>query len=212
MRYANKHGHYELNNFPCCAQIVVLNHSFVDPAHRGEGLGTKYHKKRLNQIEKLGYDYSMCTVVDGNVPQIKILEAAGWKRLDTFFNRETEKVVHVYGRHVREEAKVEQPRPVAVVNAVAPAPVAVPTYHEIFEQVRTIIVDMLGVNANSVTYQSHIEDDLGGDDLDCVELVMAYEEHFGVHISDEDLERHKIVGEMVTSIQGLLHAKANNLD
>ena len=53
------------------------------------------------------------------------------------------------------------------------------------EKVRDIIVDKLGVAAEKVKDDSHFIDDLGADSLDTVELVMAFEEEFGVEIPDE---------------------------
>ena len=57
------------------------------------------------------------------------------------------------------------------------------------EQVRTIIVEQLGVDAAEVTAAASFVDDLGADSLDTVELVMAFEEEFDLEIADEDAER-----------------------
>lgn len=96
-------GFYELNPFPGCNQIVVSNHSWVTWENRGKGLGTAIHQERLGRIKLLGYDYAICTVRADNVPQIKILTAAGWKFLDEFLNRETGHTVLLYGRKVDHE-------------------------------------------------------------------------------------------------------------
>lgn len=55
-------------------------------------------------------------------------------------------------------------------------------------QVKDIIVDKLGVAAEKVKDDAHFIDDLGADSLDTVELVMAFEEEFGVEIPDEDAQ------------------------
>lgn len=55
-------------------------------------------------------------------------------------------------------------------------------------QVKDIIVDRLGVAAEKVKDDAHFIDDLGADSLDTVELVMAFEEEFGVEIPDEDAQ------------------------
>ena len=57
------------------------------------------------------------------------------------------------------------------------------------ERVRDLIVEQLGVNADQVTKNASFVDDLGADSLDTVELVMAFEEEFGLDIPDEDAEK-----------------------
>ena len=57
------------------------------------------------------------------------------------------------------------------------------------EKVKSIIVEQLGVEADEVTPAASFTDDLGADSLDIVELVMAFEEEFGIEIPDEDAEK-----------------------
>lgn len=57
------------------------------------------------------------------------------------------------------------------------------------ERVKKIIVDQLGVDEEEVTHEAHFVEDLGADSLDTVELVMAFEEEFGLEIPDEDAEK-----------------------
>jgi acyl carrier protein len=61
------------------------------------------------------------------------------------------------------------------------------------EKVKSIIVDQLGVNEAEVTGTASFVDDLGADSLDTIELVMAFEEAFGIEIPDEDAEKIKTV-------------------
>ena len=70
------------------------------------------------------------------------------------------------------------------------------------EQVRTIIVEQLGVDAAEVTAEASFIDDLGADSLDTVELVMAFEEEFDLEIADEDAEKITKVQDAVTYIDG----------
>lgn len=56
------------------------------------------------------------------------------------------------------------------------------------EKVKEIIVEKLGVAADKVKEEAHFIEDLGADSLDTVELVMAFEEEFGVEIPDEDAQ------------------------
>ena len=57
------------------------------------------------------------------------------------------------------------------------------------ERVRDLVVEQLGVSQDQVTPQASFIDDLGADSLDTVELVMAFEEEFGIDIPDEDAEK-----------------------
>jgi acyl carrier protein len=61
-------------------------------------------------------------------------------------------------------------------------------------KVREIIVNELGVEAEKVTPEASFVEDLGADSLDTVELVMAFEEEFGIDIPDEDAEKLRTVG------------------
>lgn len=67
-------------------------------------------------------------------------------------------------------------------------------------RVKEIIIDELGVEADKVTPDASFVDDLGADSLDTVELVMAFEEEFGIDIPDEDAERMRTVGDAVSYI------------
>lgn len=69
-----------------------------------------------------------------------------------------------------------------------------------FEKVRDIVVEQLGVEADDVTLESTFIDDLGADSLDIVELIMAFEEVFGIEIPDEAAEKIKTVQDVVTYI------------
>jgi len=67
-----------------------------------------------------------------------------------------------------------------------------------FEKVKKIIVDELGVDPNEVSKEASFIDDLGADSLATVELVMAFEKEFGVSIPDEDAEKMKTVGDVLS--------------
>src|SRR6201989_3052177 len=68
-------------------------------------------------------------------------------------------------------------------------------------KVKTIIVEQLGVDEEEVTPDASFVDDLGADSLDTVELVMAFEEEFGIEIPDEDAEKITRVKEAVEYIE-----------
>ena len=69
------------------------------------------------------------------------------------------------------------------------------------ERVKQIIVEQLGVDEEEVTPDASFVDDLGADSLDTVELVMAFEEEFGIEIPDEDAEKITRVKEAVDYIE-----------
>jgi len=73
----------------------------------------------------------------------------------------------------------------------------------IFEKVKEIIVDELGVEASEVTLEANLNDDLGADSLDAVELIMALEDEFEIKVSDEAAQGFKTVQEIVEYIEQL---------
>ncbi len=75
------------------------------------------------------------------------------------------------------------------------------------ERVKQIIVEQLGVDEGEVTPTASFVDDLGADSLDTVELVMAFEEAFGIEIPDEDAEKIATVKDAVDYIQKHASAK-----
>jgi len=68
------------------------------------------------------------------------------------------------------------------------------------EKVKSIIVEQLGVDQEEVTPAASFTDDLGADSLDIVELVMAFEEEFGIEIPDEDAENITTVQDAINYI------------
>jgi acyl carrier protein len=71
----------------------------------------------------------------------------------------------------------------------------------IAERVKSIIVEQLGVDEEEVTQEASFTDDLGADSLDIVELVMAFEEEFGIEIPDEDAEKISNVRDAISYIE-----------
>ncbi|KAA0253856.1 acyl carrier protein [Acidobacteria bacterium ACD] len=74
------------------------------------------------------------------------------------------------------------------------------------EKVKSIIVDQLGVQADEVKPEASFVDDLGADSLDTVELVMAFEEAFGIEIPDEEAEKIQKVKDAIAYIEA--HGKS----
>ncbi len=74
------------------------------------------------------------------------------------------------------------------------------TENQVFEKVKKVIVDGLGVSEDIIKLESSYTDDLGADSLDTVELVMALEEEFGTEIADEEAEQLTTVQKTVDFI------------
>ncbi len=72
---------------------------------------------------------------------------------------------------------------------------------EVFEKVKAIIVEQLGVAETAVEMEASFIDDLGADSLDIVELVMALEEEFDLEIPDSEAEKVVTVGDVVDYIK-----------
>lgn len=72
---------------------------------------------------------------------------------------------------------------------------------DIAERVKKIVVKQLGVEDDKVTETASFIDDLGADSLDTVELVMMFEEEFGVEIPDDAAEKIQTVGDAVKFIE-----------
>ena len=69
------------------------------------------------------------------------------------------------------------------------------------DRVKKIVAEHLGVEETKVTENANFIDDLGADSLDTVELVMAFEDEFGLSIEDSEAENFKTVGDIVSYIE-----------
>ncbi len=69
------------------------------------------------------------------------------------------------------------------------------------DRVKDLVVEQLGVSQDQVSPQASFIDDLGADSLDTVELVMAFEEEFGIDIPDEDAEKIMVVGDAIKYLE-----------
>lgn len=72
----------------------------------------------------------------------------------------------------------------------------------VLEKLTGIIVEELGVDAEEVTLEASLSDDLGADSLDAVELIMAIEDEFDIKVSDDVAQTFETVGQIVAFIEG----------
>ena len=70
-----------------------------------------------------------------------------------------------------------------------------------FEQVKSIIVELLAVDPAKVTKEARFREDLEADSLDLVELIMEFEDEFGGEISDEDAQKITTVGDAISFLE-----------
>ena len=68
---------------------------------------------------------------------------------------------------------------------------------EVFERVKEVLTEQLGVDENEITEDASFQQDLDADSLDLVELIMELEDQFGLKISDEDAQKIETVGQAV---------------
>ena len=72
---------------------------------------------------------------------------------------------------------------------------------DIFDKLKEIVVDQLGVAESEVTIEAHFQDDLGADSLDIVEMIMELESNFNIEVSDDKAEMLQTVGDVVKFIK-----------
>jgi len=73
-----------------------------------------------------------------------------------------------------------------------------------FERIKSLIVQELGVDADKVTLEARLADDLGADSLDAVELIMAIEEEFDIEVNDEAAQQINQVKDIVEQVEKLV--------
>lgn len=72
---------------------------------------------------------------------------------------------------------------------------------EVFDKIKEIIADQLGIDEDDITPDASLIDDLGADSLDIVELIMYFEDEFDMEISDEDIEEMETIQDIINYIE-----------
>ena len=91
----------EIDTFPGCG-VLCVSHG-VYKVRNIPGEGKKAHAERLAEMRKLGYQFAMCTVVDTNIAQVKIMERFLWKKLFTFTSDKTGNDVSMWLKALSDE-------------------------------------------------------------------------------------------------------------
>ena len=71
----------------------------------------------------------------------------------------------------------------------------------VFEKIKEIIIDELGIDESKVTMDARFKEDLGADSLDAVEIIMQVEEEFGVEITEDVIQNMTVIGDIVKYIE-----------
>ncbi len=71
----------------------------------------------------------------------------------------------------------------------------------VFEKVKVILAEQFDIDEDTITMETNIQDDLGADSLDVVDLLMSIEDEFEVEVPDEEIENIRTVGELVSFIE-----------
>jgi acyl carrier protein len=77
---------------------------------------------------------------------------------------------------------------------------------DLYERIKDIIVEQLGVDEDKVTLDARFREDLEADSLDLVELIMAMEDEFGGEISDEEAQQLKTVGQAIEYLKSRMES------
>ena len=111
MRHKLEFGAFEIDSLPGNSQIAMCHHFMVLNQYRGKGRGRELKEYQEQVLEQMHYGYAIATVAAHNIPQIKIMEATGWKRLDTFYNVRHGEMTIIWGKHLKDGQSAPQLQP-----------------------------------------------------------------------------------------------------
>lgn len=99
-RFATDKSVRIFSDFPGMPQVCVSHDAMMYIEHRKQGHGHAEHVKGIEKMKELSYDYALCFVRTDNVAQIKILEKANWKQIQSFIWTHGCDTYHLYGRAI----------------------------------------------------------------------------------------------------------------
>jgi GNAT superfamily N-acetyltransferase len=91
---------WEIEPMSGCNGIAIFKKVEIMEEYRGKGLGTQFLNLRETLAKDFGYSSLLCTIVDTNEPQKKIMDKLGWKLLNQFTNSHTSNNVLLYGKNI----------------------------------------------------------------------------------------------------------------
>ena len=103
-RFSTQFGAYEIDSTPGQPQVAHCHSLFVFSGVRGSGYGHKLKNHQNAKRAELGYDFATCTVATANMPQLRVLQSAGWVQLSQFKNSRTGEKTEVWGYSVQKES------------------------------------------------------------------------------------------------------------
>lgn len=101
MRFGDANGSYSISDMPGNPQVAISHNTFIFKPLRGKGLGDYQHKQRLAHIKALGYDMVICTVLESNKAQHKILSNNKWVWVMSFRSSRSDEDIRFYCRQMR---------------------------------------------------------------------------------------------------------------
>ena len=101
--FGNLIASFQLTQLPGCCAYVVSTGSYISVPYRKRGLGTILNNFRIDIAKHLGYTAIICTDLDNNVPQRKILEKNGWKDVHSLTNKRTDNFLHLTIKDLNEK-------------------------------------------------------------------------------------------------------------
>jgi len=98
MRFAlPQKGAHEIESFPSQPQVAICHGFFVPVGDRNQGFAHVLKRHQTDTLERLGYDFAICTVAAGNIAQKRVLTQANWIRLAEFDNSKTGERTELWG-------------------------------------------------------------------------------------------------------------------
>jgi len=87
-----------IDPLPGNGDVAVFHGAYVLYGEKGKGFGTQAHAERLERAKEWGHEYAVCTVVEHNKAQLRIMEKFGWTKLSEFFSEKEGHKVFIFGK------------------------------------------------------------------------------------------------------------------